>query len=130
MRNGRILDRIDLHLEVPAQRPEALQGAEGGETSVVLRERVVAARGLMLARQGRPNALLEPRGLRSHIHAAPEALRLLAQAVDELGLSARAHDRILKVARTLADLAGSPEIRASDILEAIQYRSLDRKLFT
>lgn len=124
--SGPLLDRIDLHLEVPAQRPEALQGADGGETSAALRERVVAARGRMLARQGRPNALLEPRGLRSHIHAVPEALRLLAQAVDELGLSARAHDRILKVARTIADLDGRHDVGLDDVSEAIGYRVLDR----
>jgi len=126
VRNGRILDRIDLHLEVPAQRPEALQGADGGETSVALRERVVATRGRMLARQGRPNGLLEPRGLRQHIHAVPEAMRLLAQAVDELGLSARAHDRILKVARTIADLDARDDVGLDDVSEAIGYRVLDR----
>ena len=126
VRNGQIRDRIDLHLEVPAQRPETLQGADGGETSAVLRERVVAARGRMLARQGRPNALLEPRGLRTHIHAAPDALRLLAQAVDELGLSARAHDRILKVSRTIADLDARDGVGLDDVSEAIGYRVLDR----
>lgn len=124
--SGPLLDRIDLHLEVPAQRPETLQGADGGETSAALRQRVVAARGLMVARQGRPNALLEPRGLRSHIHAAPEALHLLGQAVDELGLSARAHDRILKVARTIADLEGRDGVGLDDVSEAIGYRVLDR----
>jgi magnesium chelatase family protein len=124
--SGPLLDRIDLHLEVPAQRPEALQGADGGETSLTLREHVVAARGRMLARQGRPNALLEPRGLRTHIHAAPEALRLLGQAVDELGLSARAHDRILKVSRTIADLDGRADVGLDDVSEAIGYRVLDR----
>jgi len=124
--SGPLLDRIDLHLEVPAQRPEALQGADDGETNAVLRERVVAARARMLARQGRPNALLEARGLRSHHHAVPEALRLLGQAVDELGLSARAHDRILKVARTIADLDGRDAVGLDDVSEAIGYRVLDR----
>jgi magnesium chelatase family protein len=92
--SGPLLDRVDLHLEVPAQRPEALQQADGGETSAQIRERVLAARSRMLARQGCPNALLTPRGLRSHLHATPEAMKLLAQALDELGLSARAHDRM------------------------------------
>jgi magnesium chelatase family protein len=124
--SGPLLDRIDLHLEVPAQRPEALQGADGGESSAVLRERVVAARGRMLARQGRPNGLLEPRGLRQHVQATPEALRLLGQAVDELGLSARAHDRILKVSRTIADLDSRAEVGLDDVSEAIGYRVLDR----
>lgn len=119
-------DRVCLHVEVPAQRPDALQGADGGETSVVLRERVCAARARMHARQGRANALLEPRGIRQHVRASPEAMRLLAQAMDELGLSARAHDRILKVARTIADLDGRDDVGLDDVSEAIGYRVLDR----
>jgi magnesium chelatase family protein len=80
----------------------------------------------MLSRQGRPNALLEPRGLRQHVHASADALRLLGQAVDELGLSARAHDRILKVARTIADLDGRTDVGIDEVSEAIGYRVLDR----
>ncbi len=124
--SGPLLDRIDLHLEVPAQRPEAMQREVAGETSIQIRERVLVARGRMLLRQGRPNAQLEPRGLRLHIQAAPEALTLLAQAVDELGLSARAHDRVLKVARTIADLDGRDGVGLDDVSEAIGYRVLDR----
>lgn len=124
--SGPLLDRIDIHLEVPAQRPDALQDGDGGEPSPVLRQRVCAARERMQARQGRSNALLDPRGLRSHVHAAPAALRLLGQAVDELGLSARAHDRILKVARTIADLDVRDEVGLDDVSEAIGYRVLDR----
>ncbi len=126
--SGPLLDRIDLHLEVPAQRPEKLQTADAGEPSVSMRERVVAARGRMLARQGRPNGLLEPRGLRTHAHAVPEAMQLLARAVDELGLSARAHDRILKVARTIADLDARDDVTVDDVSEAIGYRVLDRPM--
>ncbi|MBN8524040.1 MAG: ATP-binding protein [Planctomycetes bacterium] len=124
--SGPLLDRIDIHLEVPAQRPDALQDGDGGEPSPVLRQRVCAARERMQARQGRANALLDPRGLRQHVHAAPEALRLLGQAVDELGLSARAHDRILKVARTIADLEARDAVGLDDVSEAIGYRVLDR----
>jgi magnesium chelatase family protein len=124
--SGPLLDRVDLHLEVPAQRPEALQQADGGETSVQMRARVLTARARMLDRQGCPNALLTPRGLRSHIQATPEAMRLLAQALDELGLSARAHDRILKVSRTIADLDGREGVGLDDVSEAIGYRVLDR----
>jgi magnesium chelatase family protein len=124
--SGPLLDRIDLHLEVPAQRPEALQAASGGEDSAGARARVVAARGRMLARQGRPNGALDARGLRQHAGAVPEAMALLAQAVAELGLSARAHDRILKVARTIADLDARPAVSLEDVSEAIGYRVLDR----
>ena len=126
VRNGRILDRIDIHLEVPAQRPERLQQGEAGEPSAVVRARVAAARGRMLARQGRANAQLEPRGLRKHLAATAEALALVARAVEELGLSARAHDRILKVARTIADLDSRADVTVEDVSEAIGYRVLDR----
>ena len=126
--SGPLLDRVCLHCEVPAQKPEVIQREEVGETSAVIRERVCAARSRMLARQGRANALLEARGIRQHVHATAEALRLLAQAMDELGLSARAHDRILKVARTIADLDGRDSVGLDDISEAIGYRVLDRPM--
>ena len=80
----------------------------------------------MLDRQGRANEWLDARGIRQHVHASPEAMRLLSQAMDELGLSARAHDRILKVARTIADLDGREGVGLDDISEAIGYRVLDR----
>jgi magnesium chelatase family protein len=124
--SGPLLDRIDLHLEVPAQRPEALAMGGDGETTAQARVRVVAARERMLARQGMSNARLDARRLRTHLHAAPEALSLLHQAVDELGLSARAYDRISKVARTIADLDGRAGVNVDDISEAIGYRVLDR----
>ena len=121
-----MLDRVCLHCEVPAQKPEVIQREEVGETSAVIRERVCAARSRMQARQGRANALLEARGIRQHVHATSEALRLLTQAMDELGLSARAHDRVLKVARTIADLDGRDSVGLDDVSEAIGYRVLDR----
>ena len=73
---------------------------------------------------------MNPRKMKSHCQLNSEATGYLEQAMEEMNFSARAHDRILKVARTLADLSGSPNIRPTDILEAIQYRSLDRKLFS
>ena len=125
--SGPLLDRIDLHLEVPAQRPETLLAAgEGGETSQQARQRVIAARERMLARQGCPNARLDARGLRTQLNATAEAMALLTQAMEELGLSARAGDRIRKVARTIADLDGRAAVGIDDIAEAVGYRVLDR----
>jgi magnesium chelatase family protein len=124
--SGPLLDRIDIHLEVPAQKPELLARDGGGETTAQARARVAAARARMIARQGSSNAELGHRALAKHIGATDEAMALLRQAVDELGLSARAYDRILKVARTIADLAARDEVGIDDVSEAIGYRVLDR----
>lgn len=124
--SGPLLDRIDLHLEVPAQRPEILAQTEAGEDSATVRARVVAARERMQARQGCANALLGPKALARHAKLADDAQRLLAQAVEELGLSARAYDRILKVARTIADLASRTTVSLDDVSEAVGFRVLDR----
>lgn len=125
--SGPLLDRIDLHLDVPAQRPDVLlQAADSGETTTQARERVRVARERMLARQGVANARLDPRGLRTHLYATTDALALLQQAAEELGLSARAHDRCLKVARTVADLDGRDQVQIDDVAEAVGYRVLDR----
>ncbi len=125
--SGPLLDRIDLHLDVPAQRPDVmLLESGGGETSVEVRARVCAARDRMLARQGVANARLDSRGLRTHLHATADALSLLQQAAEELGLSARAHDRCLKVARTVADLDARDQVQLDDVAEAVGYRVLDR----
>ena len=124
--SGPLLDRIDLHLEVPAQKPELLSLAGSGETTAVARARAVAARSRMLARQGCANAMLDSRGLRKHLSVAADGIALLDQAVEELGFSARAYDRILKVARTIADLADRDAVTIDDISEAIGYRVLDR----
>ncbi|MDX1681111.1 MAG: YifB family Mg chelatase-like AAA ATPase [Akkermansiaceae bacterium] len=129
--SGPLLDRIDLHVEVPRVEFRDLSGS-GGESSATIRERVAAARQRQLARFGgapsTTNANLTPRLMKSHCRAQPDGLILLEQAMNELHLSARAYDRILRVARTLADLADRDEIASDDILEAIQYRTLDRKL--
>ncbi len=124
--SGPLLDRIDLHLEVPAQKPELLPAGGSGETTTQSRVRVVAARQRMLERQACANAQLDSRGLRTHLNADADALALLDQAVTELGLSARAHDRILKVARTIADLDARAAVTLDDVSEAIGYRVLDR----
>ena len=124
--SGPLLDRIDLHLEVPAQRPEILAKTDIGEDSVTVRARVIAARERMLARQGCANATLSPKALAKHAKLSEDAQRLLAQAVEELGLSARAYDRILKVARTIADLADRDAVSLEDISEAVGFRVLDR----
>jgi magnesium chelatase family protein len=126
--SGPLLDRIDLHIEVPAQKPDLLARAGDGESTATVRRRVVAARERMLERQGRANAALDTRGLRRHLAAEPAAIALLAQAVDELGFSARAYDRILKVARTIADLDGREGVSLDDVSEAIGYRVLDRPM--
>ena len=127
--SGPLLDRIDLHVDVPAQRAALmLAGSDmpDGETSAQVGVRIAAARARMLARQGCANARLDARGLRSCINATRESLQLLVQAVEELGLSARAHDRCLKVARTIADLEGREAVHINDMAEAIGYRVLDR----
>ena len=128
------MDRIDIHVEVPLVpfRELSSEGG-GGESSAVIRARVEAAREIQLGRlrksSARTNSAMGPRQMKQHCKLDSEARGYLEHAMEEMGFSARAHDRILKVARTLADLGGSPDIRANDVLEAIQFRSLDRKLF-
>jgi magnesium chelatase family protein len=97
-----------------------------GEPSSAVRARVIVARGLQEDRSGKSNAALEQREVTRHCALAREDARLLEQATDRLGLSARAYHRILKVARTIADLAGSEGIRSPHLTEAIGYRRLDR----
>ena len=128
-----MLDRIDLHLEVPLVEFRELSGSgPGGEGSTVIRERVAAARLRQCFAKGKPstNSAMGPRQVKQFCQLDSEAAGYLNHAMEEMNFSARAHDRILKVARTLADLAESESIRPNDILEAIQYRSLDRKLFS
>jgi magnesium chelatase family protein len=124
-----LLDRIDLRLDVPAV-PYAELAAGGGEPSQTVRARVEEARRRQserLAGSGaRVNARMSGRQVRRFCPVPPEATRLLAQAVGRLGLSARGHDRVLRVARTIADLAGCERIAAEHVSEAVQYRGLDR----
>jgi magnesium chelatase family protein len=131
--SGPLLDRIDLHVEAPSLSIEELRQTRPGETSAVIRARVETARLRQRARfagtRSTANARMTHAQIRLHCAIDPALGRLLQQAMEELHLSARAYDRILKVARTIADLAGTDAIAAPHLLEAIQYRSLDRNLF-
>lgn len=132
--SGPLLDRIDLHIEVPlVDFRELSSQSTSGEKSETIRQRVVAARTIQQERFKRSsnttNSSMGARQVRQHCVLDAESNGYLEHAMEEMNFSARAHDRILKVARTLADLSGSPDIRPNDILEAIQYRTLDRKLF-
>ena len=122
--SGPLIDRIDMHVEVPALPEAELMTPGKGEPSAAMRERVSAARARQLARQGRPNALLDHAGVERHCRADTAGEALLKQAIARLGLSARAYHRVLKVARTLADLADQQAIGAAQVAEAIQYRRL------
>jgi magnesium chelatase family protein len=125
--SGPLLDRIDLQVEVPRTRAEELRpDAAPGEASATVRARVLAARARQFARAGRANAHLRPREVARDARLAPAEQHLLERAVDRLQLSARAHQRILRVARTVADLAGADAIAAPHLAEAIGYRRLDR----
>ena len=127
--SGPLLDRIDLHVEVTPVPFEALNRREDAEPSAAVRERVVAARDRQLDRfatPGRTNAHMSSRQVREHCRLDAAGQGLLKSALTRLGLSARAHDRILKVARTIADLDGEGAVGASHVAEAVQYRSLDR----
>lgn len=130
--SGPLLDRIDLQIEVTPVSPAELKAAPAGEPSAAIRERVVRARAVQAARfrdaEGvHTNAMMNARMLRTHCPLDAAAATLLERAMERLGLSARAYDRIVKVARTIADLAGAERIAAAHVAEAINYRSLDRE---
>jgi magnesium chelatase family protein len=131
--SGPLLDRIDLHIEAPALSLSELRSEKSGETSAAMRERTQAARERQHARfagsQSTTNARMTHAQIRKHCAVDSTLGDLLQQAMEQLHLSARAYDRILKVARTIADLAGAEAIAAPHLLEAIQYRSLDRAVF-
>ena len=141
--SGPLLDRIDIHIEVPAVEYKELRGGQSGECSAAIRERVIRAR--VVQRERFASAVERTRGsaraasrvvyanaqmsspqIRTFCELNSDAERMLERAMQQQGLSARAHDRILKVARTVADLAGESEIGVRHIAEAIQYRTLDR----
>lgn len=133
--SGPLLDRIDLHVEVPLVNYQELSSNQLGESSRDIRDRVVRARHRQTVRfkhrpQIRTNAAMSARLVREHCQIDATGKQFLEQAMEQMNFSARAHDRILKVARTIADLSECENIQSEHVLEAIQYRSLDRKLFS
>jgi magnesium chelatase family protein len=129
--SGPLLDRIDLQVEVPSVPFKDLSQNVEGEPSRNIRERVLAARAIQSKRFQRTNihanAQMKNRHIRKHCQIDQQALTFLESAIETLGLSARAYNRILKIARTIADLGGEAHISASHISESVQYRNLDRK---
>jgi len=133
--SGPLLDRIDIHIEVPAVKYKELRAPSSSEDSAAVRGRVIAAQGRQLERfKGEKktycNAQMAPKMIRKHCAISADGEKLLENAVVKLGLSARAHDRILKVSRTIADLDGAADIEAKHLSEAIQYRTLDRSYWS
>ena len=132
--SGPLLDRIDMHIEVPLVPFKKMTSKQSGESSQTIRERVTAARLIQQRRfRAHPavtnNAAMETRLLKQNCSLSQPTLDLLRQAMEDLHLSARAYDRILRVARTIADLADAESIDTPHIAEAIQYRSLDRQIW-
>ena len=123
--SGPLLDRIDLHIEVPALKEDELTASHAGEASADIRERVERARKIQIERQGKANFLLGSKEVDKFCVPDDAGLTLLKQAISRLNLSARAYHRILKVARSIADLAGESMIRPVHIAEAVQYRRFE-----
>jgi magnesium chelatase family protein len=132
--SGPLLDRIDLHIEVPAVPFKELSGPQDGTTSAVMRDHVMAALAVQEARflrsRTRQNAQMSTREIREHCRLSDAGMNLLRSSIQEMGLSARAHDKILRVARTIADLDGSADILPEHVSEAVNYRMLDRQFWT
>ena len=135
--SGPLMDRIDIHIDVPAVNYKELRGSDSkSESSTQIRERVLRTREIQLNRFAAggeriySNAQMSPRHIRTYCELGTESERMLERAMQRQGLSARAHDRILKVARTIADIEASPQIEGKHIAEAIQYRTLDRTYWT
>jgi magnesium chelatase family protein len=132
--SGPLLDRIDIHVEVPSVRYQDLSSIAPGEPSAAIRGRIVTARKLQrdrfkASRRVHCNADMRSRDIQKHCALEAPAHDMLKMAMTDLNFSARAYDRILKVSRTIADLAGSAGIQAQHVSEAIQYRTLDRQFW-
>jgi len=131
--SGPLLDRIDLHVEVPAVPFTQLAEMPPGPTSAEIRAQVLEARARQAKRFGskgvQVNGRMTPRQVRKYCGLRPEAAAILKAAMEDLGLSARAHDKVLRVARTIADLEGQEDIKPQHIAEAVGYRSLDRSVW-
>ncbi len=134
--SGPLLDRIDIHIDVPAVKFKELRGRDvpEGESSEAIRTRVLKARAIQLRRfKGEgifANAAMSPRLIRQHCNLDAQSEKMLESAMLRQGLSARAHDRILKVSRTIADLDAAEHIQTPHISEAISYRTLDRNYWS
>lgn len=132
--SGPLLDRIDIHIDVPPVPFRELSHESEGTTSAEMREQVIRARGVQHQRfAGQPNTLngkMLPREIRKHCRLEPEAESLLKTAMEDMGLSARAHDKILRISRTIADLDASEHINTAHLSEAINYRTLDRRYWS
>ena len=131
--SGPLIDRIDIHVEVPRVKYRELKEGQGGATSADIRGEVAAARAVQAERFKRlkidVNARMSSRQIKNHCELTPGAERLLASQMESENLSARAYTRVLKVARTIADLASADGIKTEHVAEAIQYRRLDRDLW-
>ena len=129
--SGPLMDRIDIHIEVPAVKYRDLSDRTDSESSASIAARVESSRSLQLQRfkglRIHSNSQMTPRLIRKHCELDAPCNRLLEMVTDRLGLSARSYNRILKIARTIADLENSGNIGEQHLSEAIQYRSLDRK---
>jgi magnesium chelatase family protein len=134
--SGPLLDRIDIHIDVPAVNYKEMRSTVEPESSMQIRDRIMRARQVQLQRFGGLreklycNAQMSPRHMRTYCELSSDCERLLERAMTQQGLSARAHDRILKVARTIADLEGAAALGTKHIAEAIQYRTLDRTFWS
>jgi len=130
--SGPLIDRIDIHVELMALPVEHLLGdaIEASECSTVVAQRVAGARSLQLRRQQKLNSRLTPSEVARICRLGADSRTLLATAIARLGLSARAYHRVLKMARTCADLAAAPDIRRIDVAEAVNLRALDRRNLT
>jgi magnesium chelatase family protein len=132
--SGPLLDRIDLHIEVPAVPFKELNAAQTGTSSAAMRDQVLAARAVQSERfansRARTNTRMTTRQIREYCQLDDAGTSLLRASIQESGLSARAHDKILRVARTIADLDGRPDILPEHVSEAVNYRLLDRQFWS